>query len=168
MSDLKRIGALDVGQDLAFQRREWTVQRVGWVVMAVLVLAALLGLFGVGPLSAATVDEGGLTVEYARFTRYRAPGTLRFAIPAEATTSGQVRLWLDRGTLDEIEVQAFVPEPDSAAGGEDRVVYTFQADEPGQPMVVVLDLTHEALGTRTIRAGIIDGPDVSFWQLTYP
>jgi hypothetical protein len=45
-SGLKRIGDVEINQDLDFQRRCWTVQRIGWIVMAVLVLSALLGVFG--------------------------------------------------------------------------------------------------------------------------
>ena len=51
------LGDLEVGQDLDFQRREWAVQRVGWGAMALVILAALLGLFGSsGPLSRAATN----------------------------------------------------------------------------------------------------------------
>ena len=49
---------LQIEQDMGFQRTEWVVQRAGWVGMALLILAALVGLLGRGPLSAAVARAG--------------------------------------------------------------------------------------------------------------
>ena len=69
MSEHHRVGDLEISQDLTFQRRSWIVQRVGWVMLALLILAALGGLFGPGPLSRARAGphDGPLWVEYQRF-----------------------------------------------------------------------------------------------------
>ncbi len=40
---MKRVGDLEIDQDLAFERRQWSVQRVGWGVGALIIVAALLG-----------------------------------------------------------------------------------------------------------------------------
>ena len=42
-AETDRVGDLEIHQDLPFQRRSWTVQRVGWAIMALVVLAGLLG-----------------------------------------------------------------------------------------------------------------------------
>jgi len=52
---------LDHGLDIAYQQREWRVQRIGWVAMALIVVAALLGASGsAGPLATAraTASDG--------------------------------------------------------------------------------------------------------------
>ena len=51
MSDLRRIGDLDLNQDLDHEARESRAQSIGWAVIAVLLVAALAGLFGGGALS---------------------------------------------------------------------------------------------------------------------
>ena len=43
MAALERVGDLEIEQNLAQRRREWTIQRIGWVMMALFALAALLG-----------------------------------------------------------------------------------------------------------------------------
>ena len=48
-ADSHRHGDLEIDEDLPFQRREWFAERVAWAVMALLIAAALLGLFGTGP-----------------------------------------------------------------------------------------------------------------------
>lgn len=47
--------ALEIEEDLRLQHRLWTAERVGWLMVGVLVLAALAGLFGTGPLSLSSV-----------------------------------------------------------------------------------------------------------------
>lgn len=72
---VKRIGDLDIAQDLEHQRREWVIERIGWAIMALILLAALAGLLGSGPLSNARIDHPGshLSAEYNRFERYQSP-----------------------------------------------------------------------------------------------
>lgn len=60
MGSTERVGDLELGQDLPFQRREWAVQRIAWAAMAAVLTAALLGLFGSGPVSDAVVETDEL------------------------------------------------------------------------------------------------------------
>ena len=75
---IKQVEDLQVGEDLAFQERQWKVERIGWALMALIALAGLAGLFGGGPLSAATVGGDNLPLEvmYGRFVRHRTPTEL--------------------------------------------------------------------------------------------
>ena len=41
------------GEDLGFQVREWRLERIGWAVMVVIIVAALSGVLGGGGLVAA-------------------------------------------------------------------------------------------------------------------
>jgi hypothetical protein len=75
MSGLRRIGDLEIEEYIGFQRRDWAVRHIAWAILALVVLAALLGLFGNGILSKANLgdDEMPLQLEYERFGRYKAP-----------------------------------------------------------------------------------------------
>jgi hypothetical protein len=52
-----RIGDLEINQDLGAQQKTWTIQRIGWGGMALIVLAALGGAFGSGPLARTDVTD---------------------------------------------------------------------------------------------------------------
>jgi hypothetical protein len=60
-----------VGESLSLQRREWRVDRVGWVVMGLILVAGLLGVWGGGLLGSvtATGSDGRVLVDYDRFVR---------------------------------------------------------------------------------------------------
>ena len=93
VSELKRVGAIDVEQDLHFQHEEWRFQKIGRIALAAIVLLGLVGAFGQGPLAHArqTSASGDLTVEYDRIARHRSNSDITFILPAH---NGAVVLWI--------------------------------------------------------------------------
>src|SRR5215217_4874876 len=110
---MKRVGDLQVAEDLRAQRRNWAFAAVGSAVMVA--LAGLLGLFGgAGPLSRATVGGQKDTIyvqEYERFLRFGKPTTLHVSLDTtEAVEGGAIRLWINREYLKSIQVQEVDPQ----------------------------------------------------------
>jgi hypothetical protein len=168
MVKLTRVGDLELLQDPDFQRREWRVQQVGRVLMALLVAGGLLGLFGGGPLSRASVtDAAGLRVDYARFARVQSPTALRIHVHPRAVSAGRAEVWLDREYLLDGLVLAVDPTPAAVNVASDRLTYAFDVADPTRPAVVVLHLRLQRAGLRTGRVGTAGG-SVSFRQLVYP
>lgn len=60
MEPIRRVGELEIEEDLDFQRRMWRLQQIGWALLVLVVVAALLGLFGKGPLSRAVASRVGV------------------------------------------------------------------------------------------------------------
>jgi hypothetical protein len=58
-----------IDEDMPFQTRTWTVERVGWIFLGVVLLIALTGTFGSGPLSTQRTGGAAFNVEYERFQR---------------------------------------------------------------------------------------------------
>lgn len=170
MANLQQVGDLEIGQDLKFQRREWTIQRIGWVVMALIAVAALLGLFGGGPLSegSASAEDGSLELAHARLDRKRSPSELRLTIAGGTAQDGEVRVWLALPYLAGVEIQQIQPEPEQVEAGADRLVYVFRVSDPNQPAEVVFQLEHGTFGLKTGRVGLDGGPELEFRQLVYP
>ncbi len=169
----KLVGDLEVNEDLRFQRRMWAAQRVCWVVMALVVLAALLGLLGPGLLStsAKAGSEGAsLSVEeYERVLRYRKPTTLRLGLGERAGAgAGEARLWLDRKYLEGFQVQKVTPEPKSVEAGSDRLTYVFDVAELSESTSITFDLQPQKAGLLKGQVGPDDGESLSFGQFVYP
>jgi hypothetical protein len=138
--------------------------------MALVLLAAVLGLFGSGIFSKATRQaEGGLLeVQYEQFGRHRASTSLSLSLGPGAVRDGQVRLWIDREYLHGLSIESITPEPDSVDTQADRLVYVFDASESGLPVMVNYTLQTDHLGLRQGRVGLENGPELGFWQLIYP
>ena len=170
---VRRVGDLDIAEDVAFQRRAWAVQRAGWGAMALLVLAALAGLLGGGgPLGTGEAGEadGPLRVRYARFARYQAPTELELELGPAAVRGGEARVRLSREYLEGVEVTGTSPAPAAEEAGPEGVTYVFRVSPPapGRPATVVFFLETTRFGLRTAAVAPTGGEPVTFRQLVYP
>lgn len=147
------------------------MQRFGWAMMLLVSVAALLGLFGGGPLSSGQVGVEGspLRAEYERFLRLYAPGRLTIYIGAAAIRpDSTAELWLDRHWLADMEIQAITPEPERTRTSADQVVYTFRVDPSSTPARLTYELETRSVGLINGRVGLMNGPSYSFSQFAYP
>lgn len=165
-----RINDLEVDQDLAFERKSWAVQRIGWALMTLVILAALAGLLGPGPLSRAKAEtpDGALVAVYNRFVRASDTDDLRVSFGREAIRDGVVRLWVDRQYLGGVDVERVVPQPASVEVASDRLVYVFTAAPDAASGEVGFRVKPQALGSRRVRLGLAGGPALVFRQVVYP
>jgi hypothetical protein len=170
MAKGQRAKEIEVGEDLEFQQRSWVVQRIGWIVIALVIIAALSGLFGAGPLSQATVGNEGdaLRLVYDRFERMDSPATLDIYLGPEVANEGQVRLWISRDYLKGASVQQVTPPPEQVEIGADRLIYTFRVADAARPALVTFDLEMAQSGRLVGQMGLTDEAPLSFWQFVYP
>jgi len=161
---------LEIEQDPGFLRRSWRVQRAGWIGMGAMLVLALAGLLGSGPLSRRDVTiPGFLRVEYQRFARYDAPQTLTVRLEPAATNAAYVRVWLDRRYLDGSKVETISPPPIRVEDAGDRLVYVFALARPGTPATVVFALQARQIGSMSGRVGLDGGQAFApFRQFVYP
>jgi hypothetical protein len=170
MPNVPRVGDLEKPEDLVYQRREWAFQRVGWVVMALVALAGLLGLLGHGPLSntSATDPGGALRVEYSRFIHYGDPDQLEVHIGPGAGSKGELRLWLNSEYLAGVQVEKVTPEPERVEAGADRHTFVFRVSDVSRPTRLTLRVQAQRYGLRRAWVGLEGREPAPFWQFVYP
>jgi hypothetical protein len=170
MEEKSHTSDLQLDQDLEFERRTWTIERLGWVVLAMVGLAALIGLLGPGPLSKTIAGEegGALWLEYSRFGRLKAPLTLRLHLGPKAGQHGSVRLWLSREYLEGVKVESVTPPPVHVEAGPEQLTYVFAISELTHSTAVSLSLKAEQIGRQQGCVGLMNGPTVCFRQFIYP
>lgn len=167
---IHRVDGLEIDQDVAFAQRSWRVQRAGWVGLGVVLVLALAGLLGGGPLSRREARLPGLLrVEYQRFARYEAPQTLTVRLEPAATRGPEVRLWVDRRYLDDAQVATITPPPSRVEAAGDRLVHVFPVARPGDPLTIRFALQSEQIGPIAGRVGLEGAAAVApFRQFVYP
>jgi hypothetical protein len=158
------------GRDIGFQEWEWTIQRVAWVVMTLIIVAAAIGLFGNGPLAetSRTVGDESVRAHYHRIVRHHQPRTLRVDVAPEAIQGGEVEVWLDSEYAKTFGLQSIIPEPESTSIERDRVVYTFSAGEGDGPLSITFFYENDGFWRQSARLGIVDGATVEFSQFVFP
>jgi hypothetical protein len=167
---LKRVGDLEIGEDIAHQETMWKVERAGWILMALLLIAALLGLLGPGPLSNATASDPGslIRVEYERFVRHQAPVELRIHLGSASVHDGRVRLWLNREFITRAQIERIDPEPERTELDSHRFVYVLDTPKMEESSQAIIHFKPAGFGLTRVQLGLVGGPEVEFKQWVYP
>ena len=108
---------LQLSDDIDQQRRDWIFERIGWVLLAAALFAALAGLFGPGIFGTARASaaDGTLSVEYLRFVRARSPQELRVIVEPQNNGDSRFQVWIDSAYVDALSLERVTPQPDKAA-----------------------------------------------------
>jgi hypothetical protein len=161
---------LQVGDDERFQRREWKIQRVAWVVLGLVLLGGLLGAFGGGVAAHATASSAGVpaVLDYDRLVRFSAPTELRVVLdPTAIRPDGVAHLWLPHRYLRHVEVDRVTPEPQRVIGGASGVIYEFVLT-PGQAGIISVVVRPTRAGVLAGQLVLADRRGLSFRQFVYP
>jgi len=124
-------------------RRQRAVRRTFLVLLALLVLAGLLGAFDVRDRTAtASFDGGELLVRYPGVGRPGLPVSWSIEVEKESGFSDDVTLAFDARYLGAFDSPTITPEPSSAVSQGNVVLWTF--DRPvGKRLVVHVDAEFE-------------------------
>lgn len=168
MATVRRVGDLEISEDKQFQQREWKMERIGWVLMMLLVIAGFLGLLG-GPglFSDATAAAPNLQVRYSRFAHLLEDTSLRlWATPVESEDT--VRISISNTLLEDVRIEGIVPEPESVEAASDHVTFSFQLQAPNEEAVVTFYLNPTRPGTKQGWLGIDGDSPVELSLFVYP
>lgn len=164
----QRLGQLEINQDFEFQRREWRFQFIGWLLMSLPIVAALLGLMGSGPLSdaTATAPDSSLQVEYHRFLHRHNPGQITLHL--RQSPPQKARIWISHSLLHGMKLEETTPRAETVEAGASGDYLTFLTDGTGGPMTIKLYIDPEAIGWLSASAKLDGEPAVEFGQFIYP
>lgn len=165
--DVHRHGSLEIDSDRHFLRRYWQWQRIGWVLAALVLVAALAGLFGGGPLSRMrhAAPDGTVALQWERFLRVEAPARLELTL---RTGPGAAVLWLDQDFVRAVRIERITPDPALSEAASDRLLLHYTTIEPGQPWQVAIDFKAQSAGKLAGRTGLVGGSALSFTSFVYP
>jgi len=169
MSKTQRVGSLEIGEDMTFQKVEWVLERAGWALMLAAVAAMFLGLFGKDPKSLRTAgrESDALWARYDRRPRWQTRTPLEIhALPSAADK--KARLSLNDDYLKRMMVRQITPAPESIEAAAGKTTFVFSGAERGEPLVVRFHLEPEKPGPAKARLGLGEEHTVAFTQTVFP
>lgn len=165
------IRELETPEHVRELRIEAICERIGWGVVALVLIAALLGLLGPGPLSrmSQTAVDGSLHVDYGLIEHYEAPAELRLGIDLGAADEGAVKLSVSRSFADAITPESVSPIPVAVEAIGDQALYTFKMKdlEQGQGKIV-LRFQHNDFGMLKYDIGLEGRESLRITQYILP
>lgn len=152
---------LELDEKIDMHIKGWQVQRVGWVLVLAIMLAAALGVFGHGILSKKVVQLENAQATYERFFRYEAEMEIRFSV---ADGAAPTQVYFSQDYLKNMRIEQIVPEPKESFTRSGSVFFVFGEDTPRE---VSFYLMAEKVGTIQGEVGI-NNANFHLSQFIYP
>ncbi len=161
--------SLEDSQVLRYQRREWIAEWIGWLLLIGILLAALLGLLGPGPLSDVQImtTDGRLEVKYDRFVHAESPGELRVRIQL-ATGGSKVVVQLDRSFTELAVLEDVSPQPERVELAHGGLKYHFAVSPQTPEASIVFRYRFNSFGRLKHTVSLSNETAVEVGQLIFP
>ncbi len=118
----------------------------GMAALALLLLVAMSGLLGSGPLASASASAGAVEVDYPRFLHRGHPAWFELRVDS---SGGPVEVVVEGALVEGFDLDHMTPAPEQAMLGEGRLLLRF----PPGTTAVRLELTPREMGPAEGRVG---------------
>lgn len=152
---------------MSMQQRVWRFERLGWYLLSGVMLLALAGVFGRGPLShaAASSADGRIQVQYARFSRSGVLESLQIRV--KGPSNGQVQVLLDGDLFREASLETLQPQPQRSRSEGQGLQLQLGTGTDGTA-TLYLSLRVEAPGRLQGRVSLGPDSETRFSSFIYP
>lgn len=160
---------LELASDRPFERRFWLAQRIIWAVLDGILLLALVGLLGKGPLNAAqTRSDAAVVVSYERVLRMRSPGLLEVELKAAANLPQKTVVELNRALVEQYSIEQVWPQPLITQPIHGGLRFFFATDPDAAPGRIRFTVKPNAPGLVNATIAVKGQAPVNFRQLILP
>lgn len=166
MSKAQRIGSLEIEPE-AVQAHTifYRIQQIGIVMIALLLLAAILGLFGSSLFGETVAENNSLRITYHKFARSQA--TTPFHIMVKVNEA-PIKIGLSQSIFHTTSVKSITPSPASEEIIGDTIIYTFSVKPNKTPPIITMILKPESFGTIHGKMSLQNNVALSIHQFVYP
>lgn len=155
----------DFASELLYLRREWIVQRIGWLCMVLFIAAACSGVFGgQGVFTVRRGSATALQVEYDRFARYAADTALELTVGK--ASGGVAIVEADAALLRNFAIVSILPEPAMTRGSGGRLQFTFSVER--LPTTITIRLKPHRVGSLQGLFQLRSAAPIQVEQFVYP
>ncbi|WP_181305186.1 hypothetical protein [Rufibacter sp. XAAS-G3-1] len=131
-----------------FQKNEWRVARVFWVLMGLVLAAAALGLFGRGWLSDKKVASNGVQFEYNKYMRVEKGAELHLQV---GQLGGNAKVMINNDYIRKVRIDQVIPQPASVEVKDNKLIYTFSSVQNG---LITFYLVPTGTGSQTLEVSV--------------
>ena len=154
-----------IREDMASQRGIWIIQRLGWILTAIIPVLAVSGIFSNGILSNQVLEQPPLTITYERFQRMTA--MTRFSAQIAEAGGEEIQLGLSPSFQDTYKIDNIVPPPSRSTASAAGLDLIFERPASG-PLAVVIWARPQTFGTATLAMAAGRREATPFSVIIYP
>jgi hypothetical protein len=140
---------LDLEHDRRFRHFDWAIQYVGWIIILGIIVCAITGVLGGGPLGHVTRGSADtFRIHYDRIMRQNAPAILKVHIGAALLSDSTVLVSVSQPLATTLNPQSFDPTPASVMVSGTTVTYRFHVSAHTDSASITIHCDPGALGTQ--------------------
>jgi hypothetical protein len=132
-----------------------SVESAGWAIMMTIMVAALIGISGFGPIIKVTVGtpQEGMMVETHSALQKGKPADIKVSY---SPSNGQrrVNIRINKGFMRDMTTESIVPEPDVTYIAPEEYIYSFKLSQGTGPSSVVFRIRPKSTGEKSLIVGI--------------
>lgn len=165
--EIKRIGDLEIEEDIVYQRRFHIAQRAAWALMVIVIVMASAGLIGPGlaGMEESASSDKRVKTEYNGSLYHQKDSEMTIKIESPGT--GPVSVWISREYLENIYIKQMLPKPENITASPGRVYYSFRHDGQGKELKINLYFQPIRVGRLQGRVGN-ETSEAAFSQFVLP
>jgi hypothetical protein len=148
-----------------FHKHEWLIQRIGWGLLSLILMAAVLGVFGSGPVARTAIASGDDVLEFERFSRRHAPTQWTIML-APSERAGVFSVRISSSFLERYRISAIVPEPRGRSLTRSDVAFEFDISDPAAAIVFHVEPERSGSSEGFFRLG--NAEPIRVEQFIYP
>lgn len=169
-TSIKHIGELEIEQGAAsYPRALFVAQLIAWIVMLLLVIAALIGFTSPGIMGPTIISNESISIKFYRFIRSHYVSEITLQIPTQQTSAQQIlKLYADGRYLRKMEIKQIIPAPIQVEAHGKDLIYYFLVKPSHQPMIISMLLEPHHIGCLKGFFGIDSDSTIEFKQFAYP
>lgn len=159
-----------VGNDLDFEKWWWRVEISIWSLLVILLLTALSGITGRGPLAhkRASTQDQALQIKYDWVERFKTPSVLSIRLEPATFQGNHAYVWLSRSFVDKLGLQRISPEPALSIPQAQGITYLFAIQQSGQPIILDFALEPAQVGLFRQEVRVAGGQQLFVHTLVFP
>jgi hypothetical protein len=167
---MQQVDSIEAGSAIGFERAWWRFENVLYLLITLLLIAAVAGFTGRGPVSQAIAGVPGSAVwaEYEKYARFRTPSMLAVHLGPDALHGAQAVVRLTGSIVDRVPISRISPQPQTVAPIPNGQQFTFPVAQPGDSATVrfVVEPAKPGLSQGTLATP--GAPPITFSQFIYP
>ncbi|MCZ4059145.1 hypothetical protein O3W44_08720 [Pantoea sp. LMR881] len=167
-NDEQRSRDYPVKESMWWQRFEWRVQRFGYLILVLIMIAGACGAFSKGFISNqnASSSDGRLQVRYERFGRL--DSTMDISMHLTQLQGKEYQITLQGQQLDDLQIQTLQPQPDEAWSDKNTLILRWHPRSNQQNATVWLTAQPKSYGRFPLTIQLDDRSKVNITSLVYP
>lgn len=162
---MKKIGSLELDDDMRHHQLFWRLKRIGWILMALLVFTAFAGYTGGGWSSEREIINEGIAFTYQKIARRSA--LAKMYIKSDVSGKDTLAISFDNNYMRDIMIESINPEPIETITAGATMTFKFLTNRNESEAEVTFFVRPDKHGNMSFNV-TSNGTKVSVKQLIFP